>query len=238
VATSPGIGPGRPVQRVLQGTHRVQGRTSPDGGTSQNGTHRAPPPHQHASTKQWPFPRRRLCCPPGSIGTTATSDAYPARFHFPGSPVIGRDAPARLRSPLGRGGPLQFPPSLPARSEPLTPGSPSRLRLQGLHRFRGLRPYPRGPALPRPRPHEQGGITTRQATLHVTDRTVARPHRALDAGLRPGPFPDETASLLPGLLTATRTGLPPASNDEHANQRSLTYVINHQSLSGRTGDEP
>jgi hypothetical protein len=41
------------------------------------------------------------------------------------------------------------------------------------------------------------------------------PHeRAFDAGLRPRPFPDETASLLPGLLAATRTGLPPASDDE------------------------
>src|SRR5215210_1299389 len=34
-------------------------------------------------------------------------------------------------------------------------------------------------------------------------------HRAFDAGLRPGPFPDRAASLLPGLLAATRTGLTP-----------------------------
>src|ERR671915_73928 len=38
--------------------------------------------------------------------------------------------------------------------------------------------------------------------------------RALDAGLRPGPFPDRAASLLPGLLAATRTGLTPAGDDE------------------------
>src|SRR4051794_28273465 len=38
--------------------------------------------------------------------------------------------------------------------------------------------------------------------------------RAFDTGLRPGPFPDRAASLLPGLLAATRTGLPPASDDE------------------------
>jgi hypothetical protein len=46
------------------------------------------------------------------------------------------------------------------------------------------------------------------------------PIRAFDAGLRPRPFPDETASLLPGLLAATRTGLTPASDDE------LTNTIN------------
>src|SRR3954462_15496252 len=40
------------------------------------------------------------------------------------------------------------------------------------------------------------------------------PCRAFDTGLRPDPFPDRAASLLPGLLAATRTGLPPASDDE------------------------
>src|ERR1700750_867492 len=44
-------------------------------------------------------------------------------------------------------------------------------------------------------------------------------HRALDAGLRPGPFPDRAASLLPGLLAATRTGLPPAGGDEPTNKK-------------------
>src|SRR5436190_22545495 len=45
-------------------------------------------------------------------------------------------------------------------------------------------------------------------------------NRAFDAGLRPRPFPDDTASLLPVLLAATRTGLPPASDDELTNRRS------------------
>src|SRR5215204_5972555 len=49
---------------------------------------------------------------------------------------------------------------------------------------------------------------------HATDRSVAPPKGAFDAGLRPDPFPDRAASLLPGLLAATRTGLPPAGNDE------------------------
>src|SRR3954469_5772092 len=45
-------------------------------------------------------------------------------------------------------------------------------------------------------------------------------HRAFDTGLRPGPFPDQAASLLPGHLAATRTGLPPASDDELTNNKS------------------
>src|SRR6478735_3073407 len=44
------------------------------------------------------------------------------------------------------------------------------------------------------------------------------PQRAFDTGLRPGPFPTRAASLLPGLLTATRTGLTPASDDEREQQ--------------------
>src|SRR5664280_96160 len=45
------------------------------------------------------------------------------------------------------------------------------------------------------------------------------PQRALDTGLRPGPFPTRAASLLPGLLKATRTGLTPASDDEHEQRK-------------------
>ena len=52
------------------------------------------------------------------------------------------------------------------------------------------------------------------ASRDATDRSVAPPGRAFDAGLRPHSFPDRPASLLPGLLAATRTGLTPASDDE------------------------
>src|SRR5215210_9381869 len=41
---------------------------------------------------------------------------------------------------------------------------------------------------------------------------------AFDTGLRPRPLPDEAASLLPGPLAATRTGLTPASDDELTTQ--------------------
>lgn len=56
------------------------------------------------------------------------------------------------------------------------------------------------------------------------------PLRAFDTGPRPRPFPDETASLLPGLLTTTRTGLTPATDDERT---STTYTVNLRTA-GRT----
>jgi hypothetical protein len=52
---------------------------------------------------------------------------------------------------------------------------------------------------------------------------------AFDIGLRRRRFPLDDASLLRGLLTATPTGLTPASDDEH-DQRSTVYTINLQSL--------
>src|SRR5215471_1851464 len=57
----------------------------------------------------------RLRLPPGTRSTSRCQ------------PVIGPDAPARIRSTPGRGGPLQFPPPLSERSMSSTPGSPSRL---------------------------------------------------------------------------------------------------------------
>jgi hypothetical protein len=105
---------------------------------------------------------------------------------LPGSsPVIGHRAPAVLRSPLGRGGPLQFPPSLSEHSAPSTPESPSRLLFQALHRFHGLRPSFRGSALSRPTRHRMSRVTTRQASLNAADRSVARHFRRLTLGFDP-----------------------------------------------------
>jgi len=53
------------------------------------------------------------------------------------------------------------------------------------------------------------------------------PSRAFDAGLRPGPFPGQAASLLPGSLAITRTGLSPASGDE------LTDTTKHHGTRSR-----
>jgi hypothetical protein len=75
------------------------------------------------------------------------------------------------------------------------------------HRFHGLRRDSRGSALSYP-------LTTRQALLYAADRSVAPTTVAFDAGLRPDPFPDRAASLLPGFLTTTWTGLSPAGDHE------------------------
>src|SRR5258707_6349089 len=104
------------------------------------------------------------------------------------------------------------------RSAPHTPGSPSRLRFQALRRFHGLHPDFGGLGTPCPRPRT-GPLTTPQDSRHATDRIVAPPCRASDAGLRPGPFPGQAASLLPGLLAATRAGLSPAGDDELTNTK-------------------
>ena len=46
------------------------------------------------------------------------------------------------------------------------------------------------------------------------------PHTGLlTLGSDPATFPGEAASLLPGLLAATRTGLPPAGDDELTNAK-------------------
>ena len=67
-------------------------------------------------------------------------------------------------------------------------------------------------------------LTTLQASRDAADRPVAPPSRAFDAALRPDPFPDRAASLLPGLPAATRTGLTPSGGDEHEQQ--VTYIGN------------
>ena len=59
------------------------------------------------------------------------------------------------------------------------------------------------------------------------------PKWAFDAGLRPDPFPDQAASLLPGLLAVTRTGLTPASDDELRTRTSPHS--GHLLVTGRTG---
>src|SRR5215470_10603178 len=167
VEPSPGIGLGRPVQRMLQGTDRIRRHRPLRGGTSRHGTHRAPPDNTAHRRSSGPSHHRRLCCPPGSTGTTAASDALPAPRPLPGSsPVIGQRCFTGTGARFSRGGPPQFPPPPSERSAPLTPDSPSRLHFQDLHRFHGLRRDYTGSALPH-------SLTTLQASLDATDRSVA-----------------------------------------------------------------
>jgi hypothetical protein len=78
-------------------------------------------------------------------------------------------------------------------------------------------PISRGSALPCPARGRMSNDAAGFASCYGPHRRS--PIRASDAGLRPRPFPGETASLLPGLLAATRTGLPPAGDDELTNTK-------------------
>ena len=86
-------------------------------------------------------------------------------------------------------------------------------------------PISRGSALPCPAQGRMSNDAAGFASCYGPHRRS--PIRAFDAGLRPGPFPDRAASLLPGLLAATRTGLPPAGDDE------LTNTKKHHGITSR-----
>jgi hypothetical protein len=130
-----------------------------------------------------------LCCPTGSSGTTAASDAHPARAHFPRSPVIGRDAPtAPQTAGPGRASPVPAVTLRPFHAP--TPGSSSGLRFQALDPFHGLRPDGPGSALPLSR-LTAGTFTTRQASLDAADRPVAPPEGLLTLGFDPARFQTE-----------------------------------------------
>lgn len=152
--------------------------------------------------------------------------------HFPRSSVIGCDAPATISAGHWAGE------GLPSSRRhyrhvprPIRRGVP-RGCFQALHRFHGLHPDSEGLGTPLPHPHgrvsnDAAGFASRYGPHRRS------PIRAFDAGLRPRPFPDGTASLLPGLLAATRTGLTPASDDELTNKISRSRGITSRSA-GRT----
>ena len=163
----------------------------------------------------------------------AASDSLPAGCPLPGSsPVIGRPAPAPLRSRAG-----------PGRASPVPVATFHTFHAPYAGRFFGvasrcftpsmaftLRDWARLLLFPA---YPAGTLTTRQASLHAADRVVAPPTRAFDIGLRPGPFPVRAADLLPG---------PPGSYPDRTctgwRRRAClqtTQVIPHRpSTSGRT----
>ena len=109
------------------------------------------------------------------------------RSASPLSRVIGRLVPAARRPP-GRGGPPQFPPPPSERSAPSTPGSSSGLqsRLFTPSVAFAVKDATRLP-LP-PTPKRWAAITTRQASLDATDRSVAPPEGLLTLGFDPARF--------------------------------------------------
>ena len=143
----------------------------------------------------------RLRRPPGSRATSRLSTGYRARRSDASrSRRAGEGLPSSRRHPLNVPRPLRRGVPQGCKSRLFTPSMAFTLR----DRARlSLAPTSRWVTL-----------TTRQASRDATDHAVAPPNGACDAGLRPGPFPDRAASLLPGLLAATRTGLTPAGDDE------------------------
>ncbi len=214
-----------------QGANRINDR-SRSGGTSQTGTHRAPPQHQARRRSSGPSHHRRLCCPLGSTGTTAASDPLPASDPFP--EIIGYRTPrsdnTTRRSP-DRGGPLQFPPPPSERSEPHTPGSSSRLQSRRYTASMAFTPISKGSALPsathnRQLSNDAAGFASRYGPLSrspigpstlASTRPVSRPSRQSATG-PPGSYPDRT-----------HTGRRRRAYE----RRSTTYMINPRST-GRT----
>jgi uncharacterized protein YbjT (DUF2867 family) len=73
-----------------------------------------------------------------------------------------------------------------------------------------------------------------EAAVRESDIVCLATHSAMPV-IPPDWVKPGTANLLPGRLAATRTGLSPASDDELADQSSITHMIN-TNLSGHTGD--
>ncbi len=107
---------------------------------------------------------------------------------------------------------------LSARSAPLTPGGPSRLHFQDLHRFHGLRPSPPGSASPRPRHparsvNDAAGFTSRYGPHRCTppNRGVRRWAPSLLYGhyvesltpYRDEFFPAQSLEWVAGITTAS-----------------------------------
>lgn len=183
--------------------------------TSHEGTHR-PFPVRDAWTKQRPFPGRGLCCPLGS-------SRYYGRLRRPsGSRSVSRlEAGYRARRSGGASAARRAEEGLPSsRRHPLSVPRPIRREVPGGCKSRLFTPSVAFAVNTAARlllaPPAGEPVTARQASRDAADRSVAPPDGAFDAGLRRRAFPPDAASLLPGLLAATRTGLSPAGDDELA----------------------
>ena len=206
---------------MLQGTDRIS-RDPPDrprsGGTSHDGTHRAPPDSAAHRRSSGPSLTGGFAVRPAQAVLRPPPTPTRPAIHFPGSPVIGRHAPVTLPQVTGPGRASPVPAAAidafraPYAGESLTAAPPGSSPLPWPSpRFREARH-----SLARPEgrlSNDAAGFASCYGPHHRS------PCRAFDAGLRPRPFPDEAASLLPGLLAATRTGLPPAGDDELTNTR-------------------
>jgi hypothetical protein len=107
----------------------------------------------------------------GSTSTTAASDAHPASYPLPGWAGYRTSRSGdMIRRSSGRGGPLQFPAATLDTFRAHTPESPSRLH-----------PCPARGRMS----NDAAGLVSCYGPHRCS------PYRASDAGLRPGPFPDQ-----------------------------------------------
>jgi len=112
--------------------------------------------------QQGPFPHRRLCCPTGSIGTTAPSATLPTRRDFPFRRLYAPAAPDHRTIGVGEGFPSSRAHLLPIPL-PLPRRVPRRLHLQVFSAFHGLRRDFSGSAPPCP----LAGLASRGCRIRV-----------------------------------------------------------------------
>ena len=165
--------------------------------------------------KQGPFAHRRLCCPDGSGATTGPSADPPGR-HATSRLITAYTRPSLPTPRVAEHGAGEGFPS--SRTD--LPAVPLPLPREVHHRcasrlFAASMAFAvNSPARLLLVPANGASVTRRQDSHHVTDRPVASPNGAFDTGLRRRAFPPDAASLLPGALAPTGTGLPPAGRCE------------------------
>jgi len=186
VEPSPGIGLGRPVKRMLQGTDRIRHSGSTSGGTSHSGTHRAPPRRAVRTDEVAALPSpavvlsarlkqyyNRLRRPPGTRHFPAET-GYRARRS--GDNIAGHRTGEGL--PSSRRHYLNVPRPIRPGSLAAAPSGPSP-RPWPRRAFSGSAPLP---------PSRAGPLTTLQASLHAADRPVATPKGLSTLGFDPARF--------------------------------------------------
>ena len=171
--------------------------------------------------KQGPFPSRAV------VLSDPLKRYYKPLRHPPGRHATSRDhrlyAPIASRASFRRLGAGEGFSS--SRTHPATVPIPlPRGVLDRCNPGSTRRPWP-SPSIPwlgSPLTRSRGlKLTGRQDSLDATDRSLARLQGTLDTGLRRRTFPPDAASLLPGALALTGTGLPPAGGCE------LTFGSGH-----------
>src|SRR5215218_9962635 len=240
VEPSSGVGLGRPVERSLQITDLVL-----LGGTSHDGHSPVLPCARRVDeAAALPSPRVLL--------SRRLKRYYGRLRRLPGTPPLpGRCAGYRtglLRrnrsQPPGRGGPPQFPPPPSERSAPSTPGGSSGLRSRLFAPSLALAVTVAARLLLFPA-HRREPLTTRQASLDATDRSVAPPTGLLTLGFDPARYRTEPPACyraswqLPGrdLRPLATTSLCWIRSPQSTTSNSGHTRLGHKRLAG-VGEPP